>query len=37
MQAENPVAIDAWTSAAGLVDGNVFRRVNRAERVGVNG
>src|SRR5260370_32626157 len=27
------VAIDAWTSAAGLADGRVFRPVNRAARV----
>jgi len=27
------VAIDAWTSAAGLTDGSVFRPVNRADRV----
>jgi len=27
------VAIDAWTSAAGLTDGSVFRLVNRADRV----
>jgi site-specific recombinase XerD len=27
------VAIDAWTSAAGLVDGHVFRPVTRAQRV----
>jgi integrase len=27
------VAIDAWTSAAGLADGSVFRPVNRADRV----
>src|SRR6266436_5252259 len=26
------VAIDAWTSAAGLADGNIFRRVNRSGR-----
>ena len=28
------VAIDAWTSAAGLVEGYVFRPVTRAKRVG---
>jgi integrase len=28
------VAIDAWTVAAGLVDGRVFRPVNRADLVG---
>jgi site-specific recombinase XerD len=28
------VAIDSWTQAAGLTDGNVFRRVNRGGRVG---
>jgi integrase len=28
------VAIDAWTSAAGLADGHVFRPVNRAGRLG---
>ena len=27
------VAIDAWTSGAGVVDGSVFRPVNRADRV----
>jgi len=27
------VAIDAWSSAAGLVDGSIFRRVNRGGRV----
>jgi integrase len=27
------VAIDAWTSAAGLTDGYIFRRVNRGGRV----
>jgi site-specific recombinase XerD len=27
------VAIDAWTSAAGVVDGRIFRPVNRADRV----
>lgn len=27
------VAIDAWTAAAGLTSGNVFRRVDRADRV----
>ena len=27
------VAIDAWTSAAGLADGHVFRSVNRGDRV----
>ena len=27
------VAIDAWTSAAGVADGHVFRPVNRADRV----
>src|ERR1700692_4168261 len=27
------VAIDAWTSVAGVVDGYVFRSVNRADRV----
>jgi integrase len=29
------VAIEAWTSAAGLADSYVFRRVSRAQRVGV--
>jgi len=28
------VAIDAWTSPAGVTDGYVFRAVNRADRVG---
>jgi site-specific recombinase XerD len=28
------VAIDAWTSAAGVADGQIFRPVNRADRVG---
>jgi hypothetical protein len=28
------VAIDAWTSAAGVADGYAFRPVNRADRVG---
>ena len=28
------VAIDAWTSAAGVGDGHIFRPVNRADRVG---
>jgi hypothetical protein len=27
------VAIDAWTSAAGVVDGFVFRPVNRGDQV----
>jgi integrase len=27
------VAIDAWTSAAGLADGRVFRPVNRGDKV----
>ena len=27
------VAIDTWTFAAGVVDGSVFRPVNRADRV----
>src|SRR5882762_10727764 len=27
------VAVDAWTAAAGLADGHVFRPVNRADRV----
>jgi len=27
------VAIDAWTSAAGLADGHIFRPVNRGDRV----
>lgn len=27
------VAIDAWTSAAGLVDGRIFRPVNRGDKV----
>jgi integrase/recombinase XerD len=27
------VAIDAWTSAAGIADGKVFRPVNRADQV----
>src|ERR1700694_1339855 len=28
------VAIDAWTSAAGVADGHIFRPVNRADHVG---
>jgi integrase len=28
------VAIDVWTSAAGVADGHIFRPVNRADRVG---
>jgi site-specific recombinase XerD len=28
------LAIDAWTSAAGVADGHIFRPVNRANRVG---
>ena len=28
------LAIDAWTSAAGVADGHIFRPVNRADRVG---
>src|SRR6266853_1722596 len=28
------VAVDAWTSAVGVVDGYIFRPVNRADRVG---
>jgi site-specific recombinase XerD len=28
------VAIDAWTTAAGVADGHIFRPVNRADRVG---
>jgi len=28
------VAIDAWTSAAGLIEGHVFRPVTRAQQVG---
>ena len=28
------VAIDAWTNAASVVDGRVFRPVNRADQVG---
>ena len=28
------VAIDAWTNVAGVMDGRVFRPVNRADRVG---
>jgi integrase len=28
------VAIDAWTSAAGILDGYVFRSVNRGDEVG---
>src|SRR5205085_7636286 len=31
------VAIDAWTSAATLSDGHVFRPVNRAGRAGIEG
>ena len=31
------VAIDAWTSAATLSDGQVFRPVNRAGRAGIEG
>src|SRR6266705_5449635 len=31
------VAIDAWTAAAGVVDGYVFRSVNRADRVASDG
>src|ERR1700716_2754183 len=31
------MAIDAWTSAATLVDGRVFRPVNRADRAGSEG
>jgi site-specific recombinase XerD len=31
------VAIDAWISAAVLVDGSVFRPVNRADRAGTEG
>src|SRR5579872_3064852 len=27
------VAIDSWTSAAGVADGHIFRSVNRADRV----
>jgi hypothetical protein len=27
------VAIDAWTSAAGVSEGHIFRPVNRADRV----
>ena len=27
------VAIDAWGSAAGIADGNLFRPINRADRV----
>jgi hypothetical protein len=27
------VAVDAWTAAAGVADGHVFRPVNRADRV----
>jgi site-specific recombinase XerD len=30
------VAIDAWTSMAGVANGRVFRPVNRADRVGGN-
>ena len=26
------VAIDAWTAAAGIADGHIFRPVNRADR-----
>src|SRR5947209_728143 len=29
------VAIDAWTSAASVADGHIYRPVNRADRVGV--
>src|SRR5580704_10814480 len=28
------LAIDVWTTAAGVVDGHVFRPVNRADRIG---
>jgi site-specific recombinase XerD len=31
------VAIDAWTTPAGLTDGHVFRSVNRADRVASEG
>src|SRR5579871_4159029 len=31
------VAIDAWTTAAGIADGHVFRPVNRADQVGREG
>jgi site-specific recombinase XerD len=31
------VAIDAWTTAAGIADGQVFRPVNRADQVGREG
>src|SRR5216684_3357642 len=31
------VALDAWTSAAGLANGRVFRPVNRGDRVGAMG
>jgi integrase len=31
------VAIDAWTSAAGVADGHIFRPVNRSDRVGGEG
>jgi integrase len=34
MPAWTKVAIDAWTSAAGVADGYVFRSVNRADRAG---
>jgi site-specific recombinase XerD len=31
------LAIDAWTTAAGIADGHVFRPVNRADQVGRGG
>jgi hypothetical protein len=31
------VAIDAWTAAAGIADGHVFRPVNGADQVGSKG
>ena len=31
------IAIDAWTKAAALADGHVFRSVNRADCVGAKG
>jgi site-specific recombinase XerD len=31
------LAIDAWTTAAGIADGHVFRPVNRADQVGREG
>ena len=31
------LAIDAWTTAAGIADGHVFRPVNRADQVACEG